>query len=284
MGETFSDTKSAIKWLTQPSNEHTTAKSTPSRRISRKKRGICAAKNLRRWSRSAKVHMERCTKPNGKRPTGGTLKRNVNVELTAERKPRVAGTGGHHPKEGKEIADGELTHDNIVRTFGWILDELPCSMVMEYMDDGSTKRRVRNAPWQAICAVEYVHSRGVVHADLAARNCLVRGDTLKLGDFGVATDHPPRKIKLEGGFRRYAPEVFESAQLTTETDVFAYGLLLWELFHPKELPPDLYDQMDGKKGQGRGDQRLPPPTASIHAAHHPSPSTKDLGPETPSRA
>lgn len=81
----------------------------------------------------------------------------------------------------------------------------------------------------------YLASRKYVHRDLAARNCLVAADqTVKIGDFGLArdifaSDYYRRGNQARLPVRWMAPEALRDNIFTTASDVYSYGIVLWEV-------------------------------------------------------
>lgn len=81
----------------------------------------------------------------------------------------------------------------------------------------------------------YLASRKFVHRDLAARNCMVADDlTIKIGDFGMTrdiyeTDYYRKGTKGLLPVRWMAPESLKDGVFTTYSDVWSFGVVLWEM-------------------------------------------------------
>jgi serine/threonine protein kinase/tetratricopeptide (TPR) repeat protein len=160
-----------------------------------------------------------------------------------------------------------LEHPNIARLIdgGSTGDGLPF-LVMEHVDGVALHEYVsRHAPsvaerlrlFLAICsAVEYAHQRLVLHRDLKPGNVIVQPDGVpKLLDFGVAKIVDDAAATAAGDLRTVAvpftpeyasPEQLEGRPATTATDLYALGVLLYELLtgaHPfgagESTPVDL---------------------------------------------
>lgn len=88
----------------------------------------------------------------------------------------------------------------------------------------------------------YLAQKRFVHRDLASRNCMVSDDmTVKIGDFGLTrdiyeSDYYLRKRNGLMPVRWMAPESLNNGLFTTETDVFSYGIVLWEIVTYAEQP------------------------------------------------
>jgi serine/threonine-protein kinase len=154
-------------------------------------------------------------------------------------------------RERQILAD--LEHPNIARLLdsGTLAEGLPY-LVMEYVEgtpiDGYCDRRrlgleERLRLFQQVCrAVQYAHRNLIVHRDLKPGNVLVTADgTPKLLDFGIAKllepGEPGDAAEAQATHTwhraltpRYAsPEQVEGGPITTATDVYSLGVLLYEL-------------------------------------------------------
>ncbi|XP_072022139.1 uncharacterized protein [Amphiura filiformis] len=143
-------------------------------------------------------------------------------------------------------------HPNIIRFIGCCTLEEPFYLVFEYAPEGNLREYLHLVrqegddkvlkPAQLVKfaldvskGMEFISSKNCVHRDLAIRNVLLgEGKLCKLSDFGLARDmeqyhqyFSQSSSKLP--VRWMAPEAIEYNMFTIKTDVWSFGIVLWEL-------------------------------------------------------
>uniref|UniRef100_A0A0K0F5E2 Tyrosine-protein kinase n=1 Tax=Strongyloides venezuelensis TaxID=75913 RepID=A0A0K0F5E2_STRVS len=139
----------------------------------------------------------------------------------------------------------QFEHENIVKIYGVTLHSTPILMVLEMCYGGSLKSYLKRNPLpykhlikyctDAARGLCYLSTRDVIHRDIAARNCLLGGnDEVKISDFGlsVISKEPVKAGKNQKiAIRWCAPETISTGFFQMKTDVWAYGILMWEIFN-----------------------------------------------------
>ena len=139
----------------------------------------------------------------------------------------------------------QLAHPNVVQVYDSGEADGRPYIVMEYVE-GETladllARRGRLPPAEAvelalqICSgLEHAHRAGLIHRDIKPQNLLIRGDgTVKITDFGIARSAHGTRLTETGsvlGTAAYlAPEQAAGEEVTPAADVYAVGVVLYEL-------------------------------------------------------
>jgi beta-lactam-binding protein with PASTA domain/tRNA A-37 threonylcarbamoyl transferase component Bud32 len=178
-------------------------------------------------------------------------------------------------REAKAAA--RLSHPNVVAVYDQGEDDGHVFLTMEYVE-GRTLRdllreRGRLTPAQALSILEYVvsalaaaHSAGLVHRDVKPENVLLADDgRVKVADFGLAraaasADHTQTTGVLIGTVAYLAPEQVERGVADARSDVYAVGVMLYEMLVGK--PP-----YDGETAWAVASKHVhedvPPPSASV---------------------
>ncbi|KAK0161971.1 hypothetical protein PV327_008362 [Microctonus hyperodae] len=157
----------------------------------------------------------------------------------------------------------KFDHPNIVKFIGISFDKNPRYIVLELLAGGDLKNFLREerprpdrptnlsmrdlivGAHDVASGCKYMEDARFIHRDIAARNCLLTckgpGRVVKIADFGMARDIYRSDYYRKGGkamlpIKWMPPESFLDGIFTTKTDVWAFGVLLWEIMSFGYMP------------------------------------------------
>ncbi|KAG7329712.1 hypothetical protein KOW79_005934 [Hemibagrus wyckioides] len=174
---------------------------------------------------------------------------------------------------------GQFDHPNVIHLEGVLTRSCPVLIVTEFMENGALDSFLRLndggftvtqlvGMLRGIAAgMKYLSDMNYVHRDLAARNVLVNSNLVcKVSDFGLSrfldeNSSDPTYTSSLGGkipIRWTAPEAIAFRKFTTASDVWSYGIVMWEVMSFGERP---YWDMSNQDVMNAVEQdyRLPPP-------------------------
>ncbi|XP_068733650.1 fibroblast growth factor receptor 2-like isoform X1 [Montipora capricornis] len=168
-------------------------------------------------------------------------------------------------------------HPHVIKLLGCVTETDPLLVLIEYVPYGDllgclrksrglndtyykdpdikpqtslTSQQLMKFAWQIADGMNYLSLRKIIHRDLAARNVLVgEAETCKVTDFGMARDVQQESIyerKTRGRLpvKWTAYESLLYGKYTAKSDVWSYGVVLYEIFTVGGSP---YPRMDSKK-------------------------------------
>jgi serine/threonine protein kinase len=147
-------------------------------------------------------------------------------------------------------AVGQLQHPNIVSVYDAGIGDCQTFIVMEYIGAKSLATmmsdneeipvsKVVDIIFKCCKALEYAHSKGVVHRDIKPANILITEDgDVKIVDFGIAKVRDEVDTLSSGLFGSplyMAPEQIEEKEVSPSTDLYALGVVLYELLTGEKI-------------------------------------------------
>ncbi|XP_077158644.1 ephrin type-A receptor 5 isoform X4 [Paroedura picta] len=178
---------------------------------------------------------------------------------------------------GEASIMGQFDHPNIIHLEGVVTKSKPVMIVTEYMENGSLDTFLKKNDGQftviqlvgmlrgIAAGMKHLSDMGYVHRDLAARNILINSNLVcKVSDFGlsrVLEDDPEAAYTTRGGkipIRWTAPEAIAFRKFTSASDIWSYGIVMWEVVSYGERPYWEMTNQDVIKAVEEG-YRLPSP-------------------------
>lgn len=155
----------------------------------------------------------------------------------------------------------KLFHDNLVQLYGVCTKKRPIFIITEYLSNGCLLSYLKEARSHMgpghllsmcgdVCAaMNYLESKQFLHRDLAARNCLVaENGTVKVSDFGlsryVLDDEYTSSLGSKFPVRWSPPEVLLYSKFSSKSDVWSFGVLMWEVFTFGKMPYERFSNSE----------------------------------------
>nr|CAB3242880.1 Eph3 ephrin receptor precursor [Phallusia mammillata] len=180
----------------------------------------------------------------------------------------------------------QFEDSNIVQLQGVVTKSVPAMILTEFMDNGSLDKFLQRMRGELsmvqllqmlkgiASGMRYLSSMKYVHRDLAARNILVNSDLgCKVSDFGLSRtleNDPHATYTTQGGkiaLRWTAPECIRYRQFTSLSDVWSFGIVMWEVMSYGEKP--YWDMSNDDVTEVIEDgYRLPAPSGCPQALHN----------------
>eukprot|EP00747_Dinoflagellata_sp_TGD_P070566 gnl/TRDRNA2_/TRDRNA2_156648_c1_seq2.p1 gnl/TRDRNA2_/TRDRNA2_156648_c1~~gnl/TRDRNA2_/TRDRNA2_156648_c1_seq2.p1 ORF type:complete len:616 (+),score=77.53 gnl/TRDRNA2_/TRDRNA2_156648_c1_seq2:55-1902(+) len=171
------------------------------------------------------------------------------IALKVIKKESHEAAGGSEAQLAREAAvQTQLRHPYIVQLYGHFEDHAHVYLVLEYVDGGQLLKQMKERGklpvaeaarfWSQVAeGLIYLHAHGVIHRDIKPENVLLRnvpGGTpiAKIGDFGCCatlTSEAPLRQTVCGTMDYLAPEMIDNDPYDHTVDVWAMGVLLYEM-------------------------------------------------------
>ena len=145
----------------------------------------------------------------------------------------------------------KLNHPQIVKLKEVIRENDELFFVFEYMENNlyeSMKKRdrhfpeseIRNIMFQMMQGLTFMHKHGFFHRDIKPENILVKGDVIKIADFGLAREirsRPPFTDYVSTRWYRGPEVLLRSTSYNSPIDIWAMGCIMAELYNLRPLFP-----------------------------------------------
>ncbi|WIA08255.1 hypothetical protein OEZ85_007699 [Tetradesmus obliquus] len=184
---------------------------------------------------------------------------------------------GGAPQHGSDDTDpSSLLGSELGENHGWevrlVLELCDLGSLKELLNAGGLRRPDGSPDMVGVVATAldiaramlHLHSENIIHSDLKCRNVLLksagsdaRGFVAKVSDFGLSVRMDPSETHVsnvyQGTLTHMAPEVLMFGKISRASDVYAFGVLLWELYTAQQafkgMPKALLGHEVTKMGQ-----------------------------------
>ncbi|KAL4582336.1 hypothetical protein LXL04_006883 [Taraxacum kok-saghyz] len=184
-------------------------------------------------------------------------------EVAIKRLHSMSNQGTHEFEAEVEVLS-KLRHGNLVSLLGYCNEEKEMVLVYEFMPNGTLEENLLkpelSLSWLQLLKIsigaarglDYLHSgtstqHGVIHRDVKSSNILLDANfDAKISDFGLAKvgfrDRTRVSTAVKGTFGYMDPSYFYTGKLTTSSDVYAFGVVLFEVLTGKKAVDSTLDE------------------------------------------
>ena len=133
----------------------------------------------------------------------------------------------------------------VVKIFDYYLNEKVQYIVMEYIEGETLKSKIRrrvsltsdetvSISKNIIQGLVDIHNEGIIHRDIKSLNILIRNDgSAKIIDLGISIDGNSESLtktnSIIGSAHYLAPEIIEGGRASCASDIYALGILMYEM-------------------------------------------------------
>lgn len=148
------------------------------------------------------------------------------------------------PNQLREIqAQKNLHHAFIIRLLKFKVDEHSLEMLIEYASKGDLFDYINSLDsiqeeelltmfYKIVIAIDFIHSNGFIHRDIKPENILIGDDfDPKMADFGSSVSKQVVRNTFCGTYEYMAPEIYMREKQTDKIDIWALGILIFEMSH-----------------------------------------------------
>lgn len=164
--------------------------------------------------------------------------------------PQPSGVATRQRFENEVLLARDIRHRNVCEAYDFHRTSTSAFVTMEYVEGVTLRERLEHGPRldvsealriaAQICdGLSELHKHRVVHRDLKPENVVIQPNgNVKLADFGLARRvDPDATVTVAAGTPAYmAPEQMAGQYVDNRTDIYAFGVLLVELFSGKPCP------------------------------------------------
>ncbi len=182
------------------------------------------------------------------RATDTLLKRSVAIKVFHQHLLRDASFIERFSNEA--VLSAQLNHPNVATLYNLLEDRGNSLMVMEYIDGKTLEQLLRlqggklpitmtlRVVMQVLDGLQHAHDKTILHRDIKPANIMLnRLGAVKLMDFGIArmigSQRMTRANRIIGTLEYMAPELLENQEPSIQSDLYAVGILLFELLTGK---------------------------------------------------